>query len=371
MKLLMFFVYLVSSYAWGRGTHSAPSVTSPETGMAVAIHNMTTSRAVHTVTLLRNGKVLITGGFDAGGRTLASTELYDPDSKTFMPAGAMNVARQSHTATLLPNGKVLITGGINDDYLSSAELYDPGSGKFTMTGHLTTPRHSHAAVLLNNGKVLVVGGVGTGYSFLSSAELYDPSTGEFERTGSMTTPRESHTITLLKNGKVLITGGHKGRHAGITIYSSAELYDPRTGTCAETGNMAIRRHKHDATLLPNGKVLISGGSDERDDRGQYVSTELYDPDGGTFSAGPNMNAARYKHRGTSVVLKNGDVLLIGGTGMTEVYDPTTNTFDRAENSVGVTRLFAASMRLPSGDVLFTGGYGPDISASAQAWVFIP
>ena len=87
----------------------------------------------------------------------------------------------------------------------------------------------------------------------------------------MTVPRESHTATLLKNGKVLITGGHKDRHADIMIYSSAELYDPLLNTFTVTGNMTIRRHKHDATLLNDGKVLITGGSDERDELGEVIS----------------------------------------------------------------------------------------------------
>ncbi|HCA81313.1 MAG TPA: hypothetical protein DEP53_16410 [Bacteroidetes bacterium] len=79
----------------------------------------------------------------------------------------------------------------------------------------------------------------------------------------MNSARESHTATLLKDGRVLIAGGHRNRRADITVYSSTELYDPSTGRSSVAGNMAARRHKHDAILLPEGQVLITGGNDQR------------------------------------------------------------------------------------------------------------
>src|SRR6476660_5639955 len=97
---------------------------------------------------------------------------------TFSNTGSLNTARWYHTATLLPNGKVLTTGGFNGgvEYLSSAEVYDPASGTWTETGSLTTGREYHTATLLPNGKVLVAGGLGGGVA-LTSAELYDPASG--------------------------------------------------------------------------------------------------------------------------------------------------------------------------------------------------
>ncbi len=340
-------------------------------GKAVEIQNMTTSRAVHTATLLANGKVLIAGGFDEHGNYLSSAEIYDPQTRSFTTTGSMSVARCCHTATLLPDGKVLIAGGFNGNYLDGAELYNPATGLFDPTGPMIMARHGQVAVLLGDGNVLLAGGVGTGYTFLATAELYHPASGSFTAAGSMTTPRESHTATLLENGKVLITGGHQGRHAAIEIYASAELYDPAEGVFTLTGNMTIKRHKHDATLLLDGRVLITGGADERDDRGIYTSSELYDPATGVFSPAARLNAGRYKHKGTSVLLRDGRVLLIGGASSTEIYDPKTGACQVAGSSTGATRLFATSVLLPDGEVFFAGGYGKDISASAQAWIFKP
>jgi lipopolysaccharide export system protein LptA len=283
----------------------------------------------------------------------------------------MNATRAGHTATLLPNGKVLIAGGFNGSYLASAELYDPTTRIFTQTRSMVAARSGHAATLLNNGKVLLAGGVGTGWTFLADAELYDPATNTFAATGAMTTARESHTATLLKNGNVLIMGGHKGRRSAITIYSSAEIYSPANGTFSYTGNLTVRRHKHDATLLADGRVLIIGGSDERDGRGgsAYRNAEVFNPTTGTFTAVGSMNAARYKLQGTTVLLNNGKVLVAGGANRAEVFDPATNTFSVANGNMGTLRLFATATLLGNGQVLITGGYDDGQAVSANAWIY--
>jgi len=66
--------------------------------------------------------------------------------------------------------------------------------------------------------------------------------------------------------RVLIAGGHNGRRRNLTLLASAEIHDPVTGVFSRVGDMRIRRHKRDAILLPDGQILITGGSDERDDR---------------------------------------------------------------------------------------------------------
>ena len=277
-------------------------------GVVSAIRSMTAKRAAHTATLLGNGKVLIAVGFVGNGGGLSSAEVFDPTTKTFTSAENMTVARAGHTATPLPNGKVLISGGYNGDYLNSAEVYDPATNRFASVGRMVTARSGHVATLLNDGKVLLVGGVGMGWTFLSDAELFDPQTNTFTATGGMMTARESHTATLLKDGKVLITGGHQGRRSAITIYTSAEIYNPKTRTFTAAGDLTVKRHKHDATLLADGRVLIVGGSDERDGDGAYRNAEVFNPTNGTFTAVKNnMNAARYKLQGTAILLKNGKV----------------------------------------------------------------
>src|SRR6266403_1067717 len=115
---------------------------------------------------------------------------------TFTATGSLTTARGHDSATLLNNGQVLITGGASSiGFLSSAELYNPEIGTFTATGSMATARFLNTATLLNNGEVLITGGVGNydGPDYLSSAELYNPATGTFTATGSLITARDSHT----------------------------------------------------------------------------------------------------------------------------------------------------------------------------------
>src|SRR5437773_277270 len=108
----------------------------------------------------------------------------------------------------------------------------------------------------------LAGGVVRALLFLSALlGMAQPSAGDsgtFQLTGSLHTGRYFHTATLLPNGKVLVAGGSTGFPGGMLL-ASAELYDPASGNWTDTGNLASARWLHAATLLPNGKVLVVGG----------------------------------------------------------------------------------------------------------------
>jgi hypothetical protein len=101
--------------------------------------------------------------------------------------------------------------------------------------------------------VLVAGGRGAGH--LASAEIYDPATNTWQPTGSMAQARTAYTATLLPDGRVLVTGGDYNANTTAT----AEVYDPATGTWQAAGPMPRPRSSHTATLLANGQVLVAGG----------------------------------------------------------------------------------------------------------------
>lgn len=353
--------------------HGGPRLSDVPEGRVESTAAMSIERMAHTASVLSDGRVLIAGGFTSEANAARSAELYDPGVERFSPLPRLITVRHSHTATVLPGGKVLLVGGFGagNAVIAGAELFDPVTNSFSPTGSLGAARAGHVAVLLGNGKVLIAGGVGPGWTFLSSAELYDPATGRFTRTSAMREARESHAAVRLRDGRILIVGGHRDRRADITLYASAETYDATTGTFTRVGDMHVRRHKHDAVMLRDGRVLITGGSDERDSDGVYDSTELFDPSTGTFTLGPSMRRGRYKHNGSAVLLPSGDVLIAGGAAQAESFDPRRGTFTLVQGDGPLTGQFSAVVPLADGGALITGGYGHGIAPRAAAWLYRP
>lgn len=155
----------------------------------------------------------------------------------------------------------------------------------------------------------------------------------------------NHTATLLPNGQVLVAGGSG------TSQKVAQLYDPTTDTWTATGSL-INMHPFDptATLLPNGKVLLVGALGQ---------PELYDPTTGTWTPTAAMNVLRREH--TATLLPNGQVLVAGGLVngapaiSVEVYDPDANTWTSVGNMSGNRANHTATL-LPNGPLVFLGGY---------------
>ncbi|HZY59841.1 MAG TPA: kelch repeat-containing protein [Candidatus Binataceae bacterium] len=333
---------------------------------------MNVGRFFETATVLPNGQVLLAGGIGgASNAVLASTEIYDPPTNSFLPPGStptMNAAREGSSATLLPGGSVLIAGGAGTNFtaLVSTELYQSTTNTFAAaagTATMNVARSRPFAVLLPNGLVLIAGGFGVTGTPLASTEVYNAINNSFATTGTaiMKTPRSDAAAVLMPNGKVLIAGGSGPTSA---LLASSEIYDPSTNTFeSATPSMKTPRRAATATLLPNGKVLIAGGSTT----GGFPvsSTELYDPTTNTFATGatPNMNTAR--EFATATLLPNGRVLIAGGDdggsnnfSSTEVYDSLTNSFAGPEATASMTagRTLAAAVMLDNDQVLIAGGF---------------
>jgi hypothetical protein len=285
------------------------------------------AREGHSADLLANGTVLVAGGAGQGGvgvaLVLATSELYAPTTGTFTASGTMTTPRAAHSSTMLKDGRILFVGGFyrtplpsnHLTVLDSAELYDPATGTFTPTGSLATGRYEHSATLLASGNVLIAGGLDPSGVPLASAELFDPARGVFTpTTGSMNSARHRHTGTYLDptgtppaaSGTVLVAGG-----IAATTLASAERYDPVSDTFQATGSLSTARHSQTATVLPTGRVLVAGGVSTTL---TLASTELYDPGTGQFGPSPPMVVPRYLD--TATLLETGEVLLLGGVSAT-------------------------------------------------------
>ena len=330
---------------------------SAQTGVFAQTDHLNEPRLAHTATLLNDGRVLIAGGGQGpdlidGWWVVAGAEIFDPKTASFGPAGTSY--HDIHTATLLQSGQVLVAGGEsgweanNVIVTTGADLYDPAKSSFRATGSLAMGREGHTATLLQDGRVLITGGtrpVGFGWAPLTSAETYDPASGTFSSIGDMREARSSHTATLLNDGRVLLTGGSFAR--------SAEIFDPITGSFSITGNTIYPRVNHTATLLLNGQVLVTGG-------GNSIAAELYDPATGSFREVGAMSHMRISPSATRMA--TGKVLIAGGalgwsagaTSSAEIFDPATGSFTPTADLNNARFMHTATL-LSDGNVLIAGG----------------
>ncbi len=284
----------------------------------------------------------------------------------FTPTGDMTRGRLLHTATLLPDGRVLIAGGVTgsvDTITATAELYDPATGMFAAPGEMTTARRSHAATVLPNGRVLIAGGQGS-RGELASSELYDPSTGTFARIGDMISGGNASgggQAVLLPNGKVF-----------IAVNRTAQLYEPDTSTFTATGPYADKAPGvYTATILADGRVLITGCDLASCSAGV---TELYDPATDTFSLTGLMND--FYSVNTATLLMNGRALFVGASenpslpAEAEVYDPATGTFADIGDTIW-PHDFSSATLVADGKVLLAGGRLPAGAGSAGVELYDP
>ena len=364
----------------------------------VATESMQSARELHTATLLPTRKVLVAGGRNYQRVALESAELYDPATGSWSATGPMTVRRAGHEATLLADGRVLVAGGVNNDRAgppcctatATAEIYDPATGTWTPTGSMSTDRFWFDATALKDGRVLVAGGAGGvggvgGSKMLDSTEIYDPASGRWTRTGDLNVARYGHTLTLLDDGTVLAARGSDSDDFEWTL-SSAERYDPRTGTWSLAGDAGVGSVGHTASLLDDGRVLVTGGYSGGVVGGiAHVVTMLFDPATGAWSRAGDMLEPRYNHAAT--VLPGGEVLVAGGVYLmggypaisyhfplpTERYGLGTTRWSRAAD-LAEERSQATMTLLPDGTVLLVGGsvVGPNYSnvsvASAERYV---
>jgi hypothetical protein len=288
---------------------------------------------------------------------------------------AANFGSRGHTATLAGDGSVLLIGGSRGQgtLSTSIERFDPRSNTLLKIGNLLNGREGHRAVRLNSGRILVTGGI-PGFP-VTTAEVVDERTGEVSTTGNPRVQRVSHTATRFGNDKVLITGGYSsGEGAVLGISRSAEIWEPATNRFRLLpATMRVARAGHSATLLPDGRILITGGLSPN---ANYQFAEVFDPATETFSVFPAIdNRERGLH--ATAQLPDGSVLVLGGE--TEATVPRAMVVQFLADGGGPSRVLADLVRprtLVEGAVsrdgrvfLFGGEAGPGnvTTATAEAY----
>ena len=360
----------------------------PDTGTWSTAGSIDDRSTGYTLTLLRDGRVLVAGGSEGDDDTpLSSTEVGRvPFSEPAPPLQAELTVRTDPTPTPTPTGPWLnwrdqsyqplivpLNGGeVGIEYGNVPGVFSPlfyESGDVNRSGGVTGLIGSRT-VSLRPGTT-----VGPGAEFvlevkieeaglwLARAGRYDdvpalttaspaPEKIVFEATGVMNSPGASQA-TLLHNDKVLV----------VKSDGSCEVYDPDTGTWSATGNMIASRARHTSILLDDGRVLAVGATlgDE--------TPELYDPETGTWSATGSLNTPR--ENATATLLSNGMVLVVGGTRgareSAELYDPDTGAWS-VTGDMKIGRWAHSATLLDDGRVLVAGG---QIYEAASAELYDP
>jgi hypothetical protein len=331
-------------------------------------------RAAHTATVLPDGRVLIAGGctLDGCGGTPAGgrTEIYDPRRQRFERGPAMVRARAGHTATALKDGRVLITGGYPDEGhppMASIEVFDPASGRFTEVAAMAAGRGAHTATRLGDGRVLIVGGV-SGRAALSSVEIFDPGTNRITAAAALPTAKATHGAARLTDGRVLVAGGQTGVGHGVALTESAFVYDPTSNRWKDVVGLSRPTYKLAIAPLPGGGAIVVGGQLADDPASRLATTEIYDHIAGAFRPGPTMSEPRYKISDAVVALPDGRVVIAGGFGV-DVYH--RGRLAHVAGSEGDERQFPAAVALNDGTVLVTGGYDDRTRVTASAVIVDP
>lgn len=303
-----------------------------------------TGRALMTVSPIGDGKFLLAGGGTGnilGAQGLKTTEIFDAATLTSGPGPDMMIERALHSATVLKDGRVLIVGGVDGgnsttsgDPVNSCEIYDPNTNTFTPTGSMAEARAGHGAALLNDGRVLVVAGtkelsdvtqVITG--ILNTCEVYDPASGTWSSTSAISDRVIGPSLTTLQNGQVLVAGGAKintifGIPTSVSSISTAKLYTPSSGNWSNAASMRQDRavHTYNTILLADGRVLVTGGVEvqiplipipQNFNGAQSTDrAEIYNPANNTWTSIPNLPTERFGHSATQ--MPNGNILLVGG-----------------------------------------------------------
>ena len=286
-------------------------------------------------------------------------------------APSLAQGRWGHSATLLEDGRLLVVGGQESPSrkLTSTEIFDPGPSAWSSGGDMAEPRGSgHRATLLADGRVLV-----TGDSEEATTEVYDPSTGQWSSAGVMLVARSEASATLLNDGRVLIAGGVDATKAGRQELNTAELYNPSTGERTEAASMAEVNSNHLAVLMDDGNVMVVG----------QVLTEIYDPSTDTWSSAGDPVRERVAG-GTVTLLENGNILVTGGefqrgrgAGVTrapirnaEIYDVTQGTWQAAE-AMNETRAYHSAIALGDGNVLIIDSIEMELyDPGANTWTSV-
>ena len=263
--------------------------------------------------ILSDGRLLVTGGhLEQAFVGLDATTIFDFRTRSWSIGPRMNAARWYPTNTTLGNGDVVVVSGSIDSETNPnrlPEVWNAVTGWRPLTGAQLTQQLYPWMHLAPNGKVFFSGPQQlTGYLDTSGTGAWTA----VAPTNFGDRQQYAGTSVMYEPGKVLILGGSSPPTA------TAEMIDLNAAAPSWqfTSSMAFARRYPNATLLPDGKVLVTGGTSSNidDTLGAVRAAEMWDPATRTWTTLASMSVPRMYHS-TAVLLPDGRVLTAGGGGL--------------------------------------------------------
>lgn len=256
------------------------SVYDPSTGQFTEVQNMAHGRWYPTVTNLANGSLMTFSGLDENGNTNSTVEIYTVGSGWSSAYAAPWTPPLYPRMHLLPSGKVFYSGST-----TSSRYFDPSAHTWSSvvaTTNYSGTRTYGTSILLpldpGNSYKPVVMIMGGGSPATNTTELIDLSatSPKWVYGPNMSEARIEMNATILPNGKVIVLGGSVDDEDTSTASYNADLYDPATNTFSSAGQNAYPRLYHsNSLLLPNGTVMFFGGNPARGTYEPHI--EIYSP----------------------------------------------------------------------------------------------
>jgi hypothetical protein len=238
---------------------------------------------------LQTGEILVLGGERSRSEGLGVEplpEIWQPSAapgRRWRPLSTALKTLPLYSALYLTrSGAVFIPGPLRKTF-----YLDPtGTGRWSVgpTRLHAGPRDYGSSAMYEDGKVLIMGGGGTRSNpVTNTAEIIDldATSPAWQWTGSMKYARRHLNATILPDGSVLATGGSSapGNDASGAVFA-AEMWDPVSGQWTEMASMQVSRLYHStALLLPDGRVLSGGGGQPKAINGgtNNSNVELFSP----------------------------------------------------------------------------------------------
>ncbi|NBX16230.1 MAG: hypothetical protein EBR09_02575 [Proteobacteria bacterium] len=311
---------LVAGGAWGDlgGEQWAEIIDSKISKINTLEKPMAHLRSGATQAKLPDGRIMLIGGAADFDDALGTTDIFDPKSDKFIEGPAMAEARAGHASVTLPDGRIIVFGGSNgDNFSGSAEIWEPATGSFrTLSSQMKTARSGHTATLLNSTTVAIIGGetspaektAGDDAGYLAEIELFDiPTLSFIPETYRLQTGRTFHTTTALDENRILIAGGLSAPQQGT---DHIEIFDLRTKTVVFGGLLTGARALHTGSRLRDGTILFAGGVGQGTPLASTERCTVSNSDEVLCSAGPKMSITRWMHAAT--LLPDGRLMISGG-----------------------------------------------------------